>query len=296
MTDPMTGSLLQRAQHVSETALRNGALQPLSTIIETVCEGALRFQLRTLSSLKYKENTQRIKQAGNHTTNPFKPYDPHLFVCDIGPSHICLLNKFNIIENHMLLVTREFEPQTNLLNPSDFKAALLGLKEIDGLVFYNGGREAGASQPHKHLQLRPVKPGALPLAMQLSGFSDRPEANPALPFHQAGIQLPVNITDDPDAGSQWLYNHYLTLLDHLHLSHKMKQTTIAYNLLLCREWLMLVPRSTESFASVSFNALAFCGSLLVKNQHQADTLKSAGITNALLSVTGAMTNKSGKYA
>ena len=287
----MTELLLQRTQHVSQTALRNGALQPLSTVIETVCEAPFQFQLRILSSLKEKENHRRIKQAEDHSTNPFKPYDPQLYVCDIGPDHICLLNKFNVIENHLLLVTRAFEPQTNLLNPSDFKAALMGLKEIDGLVFYNGGREAGASQPHKHLQLIPIEPAELPLGVQLSGFSDRPDSNPALPFHQAGVQLPLNLHRDPDAGSQWLHHHYLALLNHLHLSYTEKQTTMPYNLLLCRKWLMLVPRRAESFASVSFNALAFCGCLLVKTRLQADTLKSAGLTNALLSVTEALKSK-----
>ena len=58
-----------------------------------------------------------------------------------------------------------------------------------------------------------------------------------------------------------------------------------YNLLITREWMMMVPRSREDFAGISFNALAFCGALLVRNTDQAEQLKSAGIANALKSVT-----------
>ncbi|WP_428034540.1 hypothetical protein [Amphritea sp.] len=281
----MSDSLLQQAQRITQSALKCGALLPVGTVIETVVEAPFTFQLRTLSSLHYKENDQRIRQAANHSANPFKPYDPQLYVGDIGAGHICLLNKFNVIENHLLLVTREFEPQTSLLSPADFKAALLGLSEVDGLIFFNGGREAGASQPHKHLQLIPITPSDLPLAEQLNRFSEQPESNPHLPFNQAGIQLPTDITEDIEAGSLWLYRRYLTLLDYLRISHTQGQAEAAYNLLLCRNSLMLVPRSAESFASVSFNALAFCGALLVKNATQANALKAAGIANALSSAT-----------
>ena len=45
---------------------------------------------------------------------------------------------------------------------ADFDALARGLAAIDGLAFYNGGTVAGASQPHKHLQLVPVPLGVGP--------------------------------------------------------------------------------------------------------------------------------------
>lgn len=280
----MTLSLWQKTLATTQAALNSGALQPISTTIETVYEAPFSYQLRTLSSLQSKENDRRIKQAANRSVNPFKPYDPELYVADIGAKHICLLNKFSVIDNHLLLVTRNFEPQTHLLTLSDLRAALMALREIDGVVFYNGGRVAGASQPHKHLQLIPVRPTDLPLSNRLNCFSAIPEPDAELPFRHARVRLPDNIGDTQDT-VQWLHNHYLILLQRLQIRHSTRQAKMAYNLLLCREWLMLVPRSSESFAGVSFNALAFCGALLVKNQTQADALKAAGISQALGFVT-----------
>jgi ATP adenylyltransferase len=66
------------------------------------------------------------------------------------------LNKFNIIDHHLLIVTRTFKEQETWLTLQDFEAMWACLNEIDGLVFYNGGKTAGASQRHKHLQLVPL--------------------------------------------------------------------------------------------------------------------------------------------
>ena len=58
-----------------------------------------------------------------------------------------------------------------------------------------------------------------------------------------------------------------------------------YNLLLTREWMLLVPRSEECFESISINALGFAGALLVKNEEQMHMLKQAGAM-AVLKSTG----------
>src|SRR5699024_7146191 len=85
---------------------------------------------------------------------PFAPpYDPHLLVGEIPPAHMGLLNKFPALDRHLLIVTRASEPQTDLLTPADCEAVLHMLHGWNGLVYYNGGPQAGASQPHKHLQL-----------------------------------------------------------------------------------------------------------------------------------------------
>ncbi|NIO40609.1 MAG: phosphorylase, partial [Burkholderiales bacterium] len=38
--------------------------------------------------------------------NPFLPYGKDLFVSDISETHLALLNKFNVIDYHLLIVTR----------------------------------------------------------------------------------------------------------------------------------------------------------------------------------------------
>jgi ATP adenylyltransferase len=49
--------------------------------------------------------------------------------------------------------------------------------------------------------------------------------------------------------------------------------------------MLLVPRSKEHFEDISFNSLAFAGSLFVQDKQQLARLKTFGPMNALRSVT-----------
>jgi ATP adenylyltransferase len=59
-----------------------------------------------------------------------------------------------------------------------------------------------------------------------------------------------------------------------------------YNLLATRDWTMVVPRTQESFDSLSLNSLAFAGSLLVKNREQLERVRAVGPMAILRAVTG----------
>ena len=54
--------------------------------------------------------------------DPFDPYEEALWVDHLSPSHTLLLNKFNVVAYHVLVVTRKFEPQTEPLNLQDLEA------------------------------------------------------------------------------------------------------------------------------------------------------------------------------
>jgi hypothetical protein len=98
-------------------------------------------------------------------------------IAHISPGYTAILNKFNTITDHSLLVTDEFMQQNLLLRSSDLLAwyssfFLLNmmsawilmvafsryfcLQSIDGVGFYNSDKEAGASQKHKHMQFLPL--------------------------------------------------------------------------------------------------------------------------------------------
>ncbi|WP_342748376.1 hypothetical protein [Solemya velesiana gill symbiont] len=49
-----------------------------------------------------------------------------------------------------------------------------------------------------------------------------------------------------------------------------------YNLLLTREWMLLVPRSHEFHRGVFINALGFAGSLFVKEKEQITSIRTEG--------------------
>lgn len=50
-----------------------------------------------------------------------------MFVTDINDSHNLLLNKYNVVDYHMVLSTKAFVPQTDPLNESDFAALYVSL-------------------------------------------------------------------------------------------------------------------------------------------------------------------------
>ena len=54
--------------------------------------------------------------------NPFAPYDEALWVDSLSTTHMLLLNKFNVVAHHVLIVTRRFEKQTDPLNLQDLEA------------------------------------------------------------------------------------------------------------------------------------------------------------------------------
>ncbi|MCG8361947.1 MAG: phosphorylase, partial [Pseudanabaenales cyanobacterium] len=58
----------------------------------------------------------------------------------------------------------------------------------------------------------------------------------------------------------------------------------AYNLIATRQWMLVVPRSQESYQEISVNSLGFAGSLLVRNIEQMQLLKDIGPMNLLKSV------------
>ena len=259
-------------------ALARGALQPIDTHCEVVEDGGLSFTVRILSSAarqaeaRYRER----KASGAPDRNPFLPYDDDLYVCDAGAGHVCLLNKFNVVDDHLLVVTRRFETQESLLTPADFAAVWSLLWEADGLAFYNSGTVAGASQPHKHLQLAlgPLctRGPAIPIAAACEAAARAGHgALPELPLaHAFRPQAPGLDATDAAARSARTYADLLASLDLVAGSG----TPAPYNLLFTRTWMVVVPRSRECFRNISVNALGFAGVLLVRDAEELALLTS----------------------
>ncbi|WP_027857585.1 ATP adenylyltransferase family protein [Marinobacterium jannaschii] len=273
---------------VTEKALYCGALQPIATYSEDYVEQGVNFRLRVLDNLRRKsEAGRRLKKAADHSRNPFLPYEPELYLGELGDHHRLLLNKFNVLPHHLLLVTREFESQNDLLNLGDFSALARLMLQVEGLAFFNGGSLAGASQPHKHLQMIPDLP--LPFGDfldQLEGT--QPQRLSALAFRHAAVGLPETLfSESPfEAIARQLEACYQHLVRQLGIRHRNGKALDSYNLLLSRRWMLLVPRIQESVAGISFNALAFSGSILVRRAEELTTLKEYGLMRALSDITG----------
>jgi ATP adenylyltransferase len=256
----------------TKQALQGGALQSLSTAAEFVEQDGIHFLVRQLANLARKEVD---KSGAKPSHNPFLPYEQDLYVGDVSDTHVCLLNKFNVVDHHLLVVTRMFEDQETALNQQDFEALWYCLLEYDGLGFYNAGQTAGASQRHKHLQVVP-----LPMASQGSRIPIEPRLLEdarrgvhSLPYQYRFMRLPA--LRSPREAAAATLNRYRAMLREFGLLRE-SDATGPYNLLITREWLLLVPRVQESVEGIPINALGFAGALLVKNDRQWALLKQQG--------------------
>lgn len=284
-SEPM---LWPQVVRTTERALQTGALQPIATRSSAVSDGGIEFLVRVVDGLRRKRDSQSDLSGepsrdspgpdAAGSINPFLPYDQRLFVAEAGPRHVCLLNKFPVVEHHLLIVTREFERQDSALKLDDFAAWQLCLRQYPGLGFYNAGPDAGASQRHKHLQLVPVPLGAGPLnapverLLALSPLARRgqPRRSP-LPVRHAWCELAGD-----DGSGRSLHDAYQRLLAACGLQRDEHGVLPPYNLVLTSDWMLLVPRRREAWAGISVNALGFAGALLVPDEAQLRRLERTG--------------------
>jgi sulfate adenylyltransferase (ADP) / ATP adenylyltransferase len=277
------GTLWEQIVKRSQQALAAGALLSMPTVHEVVEQDGVAFWVRMLTNLVRKDEAKQaqdtVKAKSGQVVNPFLPYEAELFVADISATHVCLLNKFNVVDHHILMITRAFEAQEAWLTEADFAAMWYCLAEFEGLVFYNGGKLAGASQPHKHLQMIPGQPDQLPIAplFPAAQFTGVVGTIPGLPFVHAFTQFDPTWVHDPTVARATLTRYQLLLKQvGLQMDGSASQQTGAYNLLATRTWMLIVPRSQEAFAAIPVNSLGFGGTLLVRDHAQMQCLKSYG--------------------
>ncbi len=269
-----SGSLFPKLKAQHDYALSTGALQPIETQVEYLSVSDIQFVVRVLANLSRKEKALQ-QQGKTAPSNPFLPYEEDLYVSDISDTHLCLLNKFNVVDYHFLIVTRQFEFQDSWLTLADFEALVRCLQEVDGLAFFNGGTAAGSSQPHKHLQVVPYTDsltafpmeGVITASKGVTSDDEKGEAqvmrSPQLPFRHAILSgLSQKLTAQHYLAC---YHRLLNAVEITGFSLGTELQSGAYNLLCTRQWMMVVPRSQEKYDNISVNALGFAGSLLVKD-------------------------------
>jgi ATP adenylyltransferase len=278
-------------------------LRPIATEESVVEDAGVRFIVRSVSSLaeKGQETPRRaplgapLDRGAEQKRNPFLPPDPALTIGEISPTHVAVLNKYPVVEHHLLLVTKRFIPQEEALDHDDFAAAATCLGEIDGLAFYNAGREAGASRPHKHLQLVPLPLGAGPWVVPMEVLFDSwAAAGPALrllrpPFSHAFALLDPLLFEDRERAAERMLELYDAAMDAIEVveegaANDEPKRMAPYNLLVTRRWMLAVPRSRERFDSISVNALGFAGSLFVRDAAEMQRLREAGPMRVLQEV------------
>lgn len=129
---------------------------------ELYVQDNIRFLLKSLKvdEVSKKEQSSNISKKDNFF-DPFAPPFEEGYVviddfCDFH-THRIIFNKYPIMDNHLILVVRDFISQNTHLTLDDMKNALVLRSLMDGLIFFNGGKNSGASQARKHLQCVPFE-------------------------------------------------------------------------------------------------------------------------------------------
>jgi ATP adenylyltransferase len=292
------GTLWESIVRTTEQALHAGAIIPIPTEYEFIEEEGIRFIIRVASTLQRKDEEKTRQKNKESVTgaaaSPFLPYEKALFVSPVSDTHIALLNKFNVMEHHLLIVTRQFEEQEALLTFEDFKALWTCMAEYNSIGFYNGGEAAGASQRHKHIQVVPfpLSPEGpdVPIEPLFTEIRCKNTLGiiPQLPFRHAFARIKDTYTATPSDAARIIFDLYASMLVrsgfHSPPFKGVKLQTAPYCLLVTRQWMLFVPRSKECFGNISINALGFAGSLFVRTRKQADLLRKAGPLEALKDV------------
>ena len=268
----MTSELLQKAMEVTVAATASGALVPLDTsLTHLMGDGGSRFELRHLLSA-----TPKHLRASGPKPNPFLPWDHRLEVDRIGESHVVILNKYPVQTTHMLLITQDWQPQTGWLSMEDWRSLARVDAMTTGLWFFNSGPDAGASQPHRHLQLLPRSAGERICARDdwFQRCAEGTTTSAQDPLLRSARVAPIHST----LTAETLHGLYLALAADLDLGHPTTDDCPrgAYNLLMCRHWMALIRRRTEGIRGFSVNALGFAGSLLSTEMSDRGWMERSG--------------------
>jgi ATP adenylyltransferase len=266
-------------------ALAAGSLLPLVTEQRTIEDAGLVFSVEWLSTLAMKDLAGKVPRAGDRSsTNPFLPFEQDLFVADLSDSHVAILNKFQSFAGHLVMITRTFVEQGAPLTRADLEACALMLAQSPGLVFFNSGSAAGASQRHRHLQFIPDYRSPLASAIQAPRTPWTAARSPVLPFAHRLYGIAAGAFDDLPAATGRLLgaveDAYATL------GPGEGDDLAAYNLLITRDWLMVVPRRAEMAAGVSLSALGFAGLIGLRSPDQFDAVQAFGPMAMLVEAAG----------
>lgn len=171
-----------------------------------------------------------------------------------------------------------------MLTQAEYEALCWAIREIDRLVFYKGGCVAGVSQRRKHLQLIPVQkeqdqqgfpietilPDTLPL---------QPQRLLPLPFsfYQLIAAIPHNLMSSSFSAGDDCHRLYRKILNVIRIGVNVRNGIEYQPAPLLppshRRWMMVVPRGRAHYETISINAMAFAGSLFVRNHEEPERIR-----------------------
>ena len=260
----------EKALQKTKISINSKSLFPLQTtdITKNLYKGN-DFIIRELDITKFKKNTLIGPKI-----NPFKPWDKILEIDSIGNGHQLILNKYPVQLGHILLITNEWKEQNGWLDIKDWEAIKEVNKDTSGLWFFNSGPLAGASQPHRHIQLLRRDPSELscPREKWILALNNLNYKNEKFSKNIILKKFSKSLNEEN------IHEIYKELAYKLGLGEprKDKKPRYPYNLIFTNKWIILIKRKTDNLFGISINALGYAGYILVTEKSDINYLRKFG--------------------
>ena len=260
----------ERALQKTKISINSKSLFPLQTtdITKNLYKGN-DFIIRELDITKFKKNTLIGPKI-----NPFKPWDKILEIDSIGNGHQLILNKYPVQLGHVLLITNEWKEQNGWLDIKDWEAIKEVNKDTSGLWFFNSGPLAGASQPHRHIQLLRRDPSELscPREKWILALNNLKYKNEKFSKNIILKKFSKSLNEEN------IHEIYKDLSYNLGLGDPRndKKPKYPYNLIFTDRWMIIIKRKTDNLFGISINALGFAGYILVTENSDIKYLRELG--------------------
>jgi len=238
--------------------------------------------------------------------DPFEPPidDDILIDEDFTENHRLCFNKFPVVDCHLLLPTKQNLNQYTHLAETDFTSMLYLMRVIGGYGLFNGGINAGASQPHKHLQCIPYEYnkdyGIFLLLKKEQNLTkiESTQKNENFTFYKLNVfvfdhlfvkfspefseKLLLLNKDTSGEFAKVIHEVYNYSISSLGLKNDPEKITKDYSLMLTEEWMLIVPRKTFKLelenGELNLNSACYTLSILVKSEKIREEVKQMKIT------------------
>lgn len=236
---------------------------------------SIKFQFLVCSALSKKPQLKDAYDKSNPACT-FGPgsdlefADDKLLLAPINGTHSLILNKFCIFRpQYVLLTANSYRRQDEPLSVEDFDAVLAAWRRLTGshYALYNCMEAAGSSRMHKHLQLL-RRPADFLL------FPDRPDLRAAdVPF----LYFLCRFESTPPS-AQFLLDSYNALLDEAKKALRFPSVSSAFphNVLLVKEWLLVIPRRRAEVDGASANGAGMMGMVWIADEERLQRWKVLG--------------------
>jgi ATP adenylyltransferase/5',5'''-P-1,P-4-tetraphosphate phosphorylase II len=232
---------------------------------EYVEHDGFRFEFRIVPAFTSKPLPKKGSNQPAKGKDPFTDPEDGFVVSYVGETHVLQFNKYAIYRPQLILHTKEFAPQTEDLDLTDFAAGFDVLRQLKEpwVLFYNCGLRAGSSQGHKHMQLIP-KPKDEEFVLFPDQMKDvlhenvtsRPPEQLYVPYDC--LVAPVSST----ASAASIHAKYESMLAKLRkITRVMSGAKVsgAHNMIMTLEWICIIPRQSRGDEGIYTNAMGMMG-------------------------------------